>query len=118
MSKEQHALVKFLHARINDAESFARDHQHWIGTGTPLVTINGGGTALQRHLDPEHMLAECQAKRRIIHAFPASERWIETTTLRATEPSYTNGGWDIPVVLYILAQMDADHPDFQKEWLL
>ena len=60
-------------------------------------------------------VAECEAKRRIVAAYPARQRWIEDHRL-CEEPTLTPAGWDIPPALLILADVYAEHPDYDRSW--
>lgn len=80
------------------------------GEGTGVVShmyYEGGGASIKnaahiaRH-DPARVLAECEAKRRIVE-------WM------SDEVEYVVFGDD---VLRALATVYADHPDYQPEWKL
>ena len=63
---------------------------------------------------PERVLAECEAKRRIIslHALMEHERTASLLS-RVITPSVLVG---MGAVLRILALPYADHPDYREEW--
>lgn len=69
----------------------------------------------------ERVLAECEAKRRIVGKHAASEPWETPDGER--QACMSCGYWeDEPVVDYpcenlrILASIWADHPDYREEW--
>ncbi len=65
-------LVKFLTARLDERERFARNAEHAVGTKyDPLVvsageTLNMGLVMLYRESDPARVLAKVEANRRIL----------------------------------------------------
>jgi hypothetical protein len=94
------ALTEFLLARIPEDEAGAREAQalaniytdpqwHW------LVAHNGGSRWQQTSHDPARVLAECEAKRRIVEWCSDFMQWPP---------------------LYALAAVYADHPDYREEW--
>jgi hypothetical protein len=116
-------LIDFLLARIAEDEAAARQADDvcpapW-GHSEPMVSSRSGhledavGTAVaitapvfQAHIlrhDPAHVLAECEAKRRIMEEF--SGNWVDEGHEAAGE-----------VALGHLAAVYADHPDFRDEW--
>ena len=63
------------------------------------------------HYDPDRVLGECEAKRRIVEAAneerPKGANWT----------AYMRGIWAAQnAVLYDLALPYADHPDYREEW--
>ena len=66
--------------------------------------------------DPARVLDECAAKRRIVAIYPARERWVEDRMICELEPRMARAGWDVPPVLYALAAVYSDHPDFDEAW--
>ena len=87
-------LAGFLLARIAEDESETR----WLGPCDCRVE----GFPLQHGLRcPERVLAECEAKRRIV-----------TTQLQP----YPAGHAPATLVLRLLALPYADHPDYRQEW--
>ena len=97
-------LTEFLLARIAEDEEWAMTS---ASTSTPgsFTRDNYGALLIQ----PTRVLAECEAKRRIIEL--ANEQWGELDL-------YTTG--EIPPewvrVLELLALPYADHPDYRQEW--
>ena len=55
-------LTEFLLARIAEDEKVARDWHHHPSK----VEVHGGGTGYLGIVNPERVLAECEAKRRIV----------------------------------------------------
>jgi len=115
-------LTEFLLARIAEDESVARNsalhfddgrRANWLeaasgvlDTGDELWTL--GDSAISRHaerFDPARVLAECEAKRRIVE-------------LVRPDPSMPvdSGRFVSAGVLMLLALPYADHPDYRDEW--
>jgi hypothetical protein len=87
-------LTDFLLARIAEDEAVAlraRDNAGSFGVGGHMVAWT-----------PGRVLAECEAKRRIIE--------------RVSEVKWTGSYAVRDVVLEILALPYADHPDYRPEW--
>ena len=114
-------LADFLLARIAEDESVAREATpgHWVADRDFLDTESGEGgdayiyasgqmivgaasdedAAFVERNDPERVLAECEAKRRIVERFaPTCNGYSE--------------------LIAILALPYADHPDYREEWTL
>lgn len=112
------SLAQFLFARLDEDEQAARragDSFRQIGETGILVategdqveecaTANWGGIAehIVRH-DPARVLAEVDAKRRLIG-------WVLRWPLRPHPPSSVDG------VLELLALPYASHLDYREEW--
>jgi len=113
-------LTDFLLARIADDEAAARGlgHAHWIDDGTWWLegvehsVIGPDEVAfthpayvphIVRH-DPTRVLAECEAKRRIVEHHTQSEWGHEHDP---DSPCHT---------LRLLALPYVDHPDWREEW--
>jgi hypothetical protein len=113
-------LADFLLARIAEDEEAARaaiepDQLHpWGDRTLPRRRpedvpdeVRGylGGTWGEHFArwDPARVLAECDAKRRIV-------QWVQRWPWRAEPPSSVDG------LLPILALPYADHPDYREEW--
>jgi Family of unknown function (DUF6221) len=96
-------LTDFLLARLAEDEAVASATLANFGLARDL---KGPMLAHVTHFDPARILAECEAKRRIVG-------------LKA-QPSdpYTPGGYVTDEILLALAQVYADHPDYRKEWRL
>ncbi|MBT2533296.1 hypothetical protein J7E83_14445 [Arthrobacter sp. ISL-48] len=87
-------IIEFLEARINEAESAARQQ---LSGGEP-------GTGVTGWCDPGRVLAECAAKRKILGNVP----------LVADVPTETGGTSEY--VLMCLASVHQDHPDYEEGW--
>lgn len=119
-------ITEFLLARIAEDEAVARAASHdgprWrhpVDIWGPIVTIDDGtdfgeaiayaegrptddqGEHIARH-DPARVLAECEAKRRIVEV--------------ARYAPEGAGGWGFRRTLRALASVHADHPDFDEAW--
>lgn len=108
-------LTDFLLARIAEDEADARqlevdlerwDHERAVngadGTQGSVVaaTLRGGA------FDPARVLAECEARRRIVEAFERAEANGVDSEM----------GYGLVVALELLALPYADHPDYREEW--
>jgi hypothetical protein len=105
-------LTEFLLARIAEDEATAREAQtlasiytdpqwHW------LVAHNDGSRWQQTSHDPARVLAECEAKRRI----------VELVGRPSSDDEWFMGRADaLDEVLSYLALPYADHPDYREEW--
>lgn len=67
---------------------------------------------------PSRVLAECEAKRRIIEMHPQTRQYVDDRTLGDGEPRIVDLGLDLPAELLVLASVYADHPDYRQEWRL
>lgn len=116
-------LAEFLLARIGEDEAVAR-----VATGGPWFAVasgvEGAGTVLHdshilhndanhitRH-DPARVLAECEAKRRIMSLFAPTL----ADELSAAAGDWNEVAWRGEQVLRYLALPYADHPDYRGEW--
>jgi len=112
-------LVAFLRARLDEDERIARacdGHTTFDGTGiVPGATARGPvmavlpshvATHIARH-DPARVLAEVDAKRRIIDGLAeALDRHAD----------YITGTFTVEDVLRLLALPYRDHPGYRPEW--
>lgn len=108
-------ITEFLLARIEEDEAVARRVQEGLGepgdTGIWSVTIGvSGNDAKFAHVaaSPVRVLAECAAKRAIIAECRADHEDAMTRNDDTTELT--------TVVLYTLAAVYKDHPDYREEW--
>jgi len=113
-------ITEFLLARIAEAEAVARDGRDavppWGGAYAVVSTSprNPGGVEYLA-IDPARVLAECEAKRRIV------ERYADCVS-RQSEPDYSTTEALIQSseyedwTLLALASVYADHADFREEW--
>jgi hypothetical protein len=127
-------LAEFLLARITDEESLARDaasegnpHRSGWQLWTNKVDTTPGGEVLgprgSVEAHPSRVLAECEAKRRIVelHAITVTEDWInpiDGPAYRDDDHSCAICGWvrDACETVKLLALPYADHPDYEEEW--
>lgn len=84
--------------------------------GTEVATEEAWWEHVDSVHERERVLAECKAKRSILNAYPAQERWIEERMLCEMGPRMVRAGWEIPPALYALAAIFADHADFDEAW--
>ena len=97
-------LVEFLEARIDDDE-YDANRELLLGTTTVLTRMNS------------RILAECAAKRAVIvlaQKAAEAEREFDDYewqgTVKRREPLAGDA------ILYALAAVYKDHPDYQEEW--
>jgi hypothetical protein len=132
------SLVAFLQARYDEDDQAARDaggkswewEQHYgdmcndptceygnLATDdTILMSVHAydikvpwqGAEHIARH-DPARVLAEVEAKRRLLKQFR-----LRGDSVRAVVQPSTGGVWDD--MLRLLALPYADHPDYREEW--
>ncbi|MFE5090618.1 DUF6221 family protein [Streptomyces sp. NPDC056638] len=119
-------LVQFLRDRLDEDEQAARRvKSSWRQIGETGVIVasdgeraeecaNGNWTGIAEHIvrhDPARIMAEVEAKRRILRAH---EKWCEGRC----EAKYPEGGFDAAHFWSIksLATVYADHPDYRDTW--
>jgi hypothetical protein len=116
-------LTEFLLARIAEDEAVAKEFDRELERdfGSPkaaalssdLAVIGSGYMDYPAlSIDSTRVLAECEAKRRIV------ERFGVLIGDRPPESSLDEDGWVLIAweTLYDLASVYADHPDFREEW--
>jgi hypothetical protein len=106
-------LVEFLRARLDDDKRIAEAASepggpHWPNSDIEIRTPQMEHA--RRH-DPARVLAEVEAKRRIVEAFEADDN----------RERYGGCGDDcewkaLDYALRLLALPYADHPDYRPEW--
>ncbi len=104
-------LEEFLLAQIAKDEARARD-EAVLRDGDPYYAPEGlEQSEFDRHINPARVLAECEAKRRIVNGWidPFGE-WTATQAAAAAQQKART--------LRLLALPYADHPAFQEEWRL
>lgn len=127
-------LTDFLLARIAEDEKAARDRSRTAVMPDGNLTERGLTSRSRRtwqiysEVDNEwrasdardvaRVLAECEAKRRIIEMHPQTRQYGECHTLSEAEPRIVDLGLDLPAELLVLASVYADHPDYRQEWRL
>jgi hypothetical protein len=116
-------LADFLLARIAEDEAVARatSGQPWSATVPRMVHADGGFRIKSRYVastdhdedrahiarwNPARVLAECEAKRRIIEAASLTIEIYRSGTV-------LDLAWE---TLRLLALPYADHPDYRSEW--
>jgi hypothetical protein len=108
-------LTEFLLARIAEDEAVARGSQGagWA-TGSVRMVSQPAGTEHWTPaapgwvlVEPNHVLAECEAKRRVVERCAPDDRTAAQLVAVASLASD---------VLRLLALPYADHPDYQQEW--
>ena len=105
MTTTTNDLVGFLLARIADAEAAAHlieAGEDWHPTDE-CTTCDATRAARAKYGDPARVLADCEAKRRIV-------KWAKDWPLRPSRPS------DEDTILGLLALPYAGHPDYREEW--
>ena len=122
-------LTEFLLARIAEDEADAAEVQSHVnrwrreqlqgadGTQASIVLATSEGGPC----DPQRVLAECEAKRRIVEVAGPREVWTAATVRIGAQEMRVPGEMlsmpgKCPEVLLILALPYADHPDYQQEW--
>ena len=122
-------LAKFLLARIAEDEAVARtawsvgpEWSSWNRSWDtkPVRDLAAGGqriaalpTTIDEHVcrhDPARVLAECEAKRRIVEDRQRIDRSAGDTDWHS---GYSDGNYD---AIKALALPYADHPDYREEW--
>ena len=114
-------ITEFLLARIAEDEEVAGAlpaDGYYTDDGRVLeVPPDAAGSTWPRRWSPVRVLAECEAKRRIVEGWRASlERHIDTEQPVDGEDFYRGGEWGIDYALRALAAVYADHPDYREEW--
>jgi len=102
-------LVAFLRARLDEDERHvdAMD-DFWLDTNDEFT-----GDAVRRFTDEKRVLADIDAKRRIL------EQCEHTLSYRPPVPRGKAGEWALAsATVMLLALPFADHPDYRDEWRL
>ena len=106
-------ITQFLEARISEDEAEAGSGWSRLGD-TRWERDNYGRTMLT----PSAILAECAAKRAIIELAPKAteaEQGFDDYVWRGAGPEQ-NEPYTGDAILYALAAVYKDHPDYQQEW--
>jgi hypothetical protein len=109
-------LIAFLKARLDEDVKVARDATFWTG-GVPEWTARAepDWVHIARH-DPARVLAEVEAKRRIIdRAEFVANHGPARDHVRALDMT-TGASAALRDVLRLLALPYADHPAYREEW--
>jgi hypothetical protein len=114
-------LVEFLLARIAEDEGRARSALGLLGIETEWHRVEWlrdrgltrSDAQHMTHHSPRRVLAECEAKRRIVEEF-AKEQWVIEQGHRT---EWTEAGQATrETALRHLAGVYADHPDYDEAW--
>jgi hypothetical protein len=125
-------LTDFLLARITDDEAVARatSGQPWSATVPRMVHADGGFRIKSRYVastdhdedrahiarwNPARVLAECEAKRRIVDAEVLRDVGPASHYVSPDVHAAIAGRTATPV-LRLLALPYADHPEYRSEW--
>ena len=100
-------LTEFLLARIAE-DRHAAEHADWAMQGKWYADADDKVDEFVREFSPARVLAECEAKRRIV------EQWERISTRLQVDLDQTQG-WE---TLRVLASVYSDHPDYRQEWRL
>jgi Family of unknown function (DUF6221) len=117
-------IVEFLLARIGEEEAVARDAQDAASVYGPDFEITYDWARYTRHKtsggsgtgfypgapSPARVLAECEAKRRIVADRVRSDR---NTNDDEWQMGYSDANCS---AVFALAAIDADHPDYDTRW--
>ena len=116
-------LTEFLLARITEDEAAAREATTPNG-GSIYADRNMLGTKLLTHIkrrNPARVLAECEAKRRIVESLVDAEDAV--TKYDSDDPNNPPAYWQewgnlhaLRLAAELLALPYADHPDYREEW--
>lgn len=108
-------LVEFLLARIVEDETVARENSFQLGGPRPWALFEGDPPISPICIDPRRVVAECDAKRRIIEEHHRSGVTCPRCSL-GTEDGEVVFERDPCMTLRLLAPPYADHPDYRDEW--
>jgi len=102
-------LAEFLLARIWDDQTIAESARVHVDDldGWPAVTA----AHVLRH-DPARVLAECEAKRRIVERYRRHERDVTPHGVALDD----SARFALEDTVRDLAQTYADHPAYRQEW--
>ena len=104
-------ITEFLLARIGEDEGQARSALEELESCPPSAYDVAQVPMLDAG-DPSRVLAECEAKRRIVTALASREDpWADLVS-----DADRGAGWALREACRSLAQPFADHPDYQDEW--
>jgi hypothetical protein len=112
MTTATQTITEFLEARIAEDEAAARlrDVQTFGAEQRAFAGVQGV-------FDPARVLAECEAKRRIVAVHSIRADTCETCTEYHSQISgCENEPWPCATIR-ALASVYADHPDFDPAWL-
>jgi HJR/Mrr/RecB family endonuclease len=107
-------LAEFLLARIAETEKVARAAMP--AQGDWVTVTDGSGDEVVLGMSGTRVIAECQAKRRIVALYLGSQDGLanETDELRRLIAETISNSY--VEVLKELAVLYAGHPDYREEW--
>jgi hypothetical protein len=104
-------IAEFLLARIAEDERVVEQHRqlHDEGEWDKVNPHKIVAVGPRLTIDPARVLAECEAKRRIVG-------WFQTLGAMTDRDSLETRHNELLHVLSALALPHADHPDYRQEW--
>lgn len=107
------SLPEFLLARVSEDEASAQAVQEGVWCVSGEVAAED---AVKRLGNPARVLAECEAKRRIVEQY--QEAVVDAEAELDMEMGWVKDGVveALATSLRILALPCAEHPDFREEW--
>lgn len=103
-------LADFLLARIAEDEAVARQAvDYWSGDAASQPEYDH----ITLH-DPARVLAECEAKRRIVERYLDVKAYVDRGNYDVDEYAAELSG--LETALEFLTAPHADHPDYREEW--
>ena len=114
-------LAEFLLARIAEDEDWPPEDElgHDAFYRCPLAYGHQGECTCGAVAARRRALAECEAKRRIVEAYLEAEALMRATPGQSVEAAIMIGGAKaFEVVCKVLAQVYAEHPDYDQAWVI
>lgn len=114
-------LSAFLLARLAEDEAAAKaagsdQRVTWATTANAAASAAGADAGLFILFnDPARVLADVEAKRRIVGLHPSYGGYGERCATCQSEDDLAGDPWPCPT-LRALASVYADHPEFREEW--
>jgi hypothetical protein len=102
----EHSITAFLLARIAEDEAIAQAAlEPWAGEddGATIGDFSRESFVFVKHFGPDRVLADCEAKSRIINLHNPCADWSYGDATTCPE-------------LVALASVYADHPDYRDKW--
>ena len=112
--KEEHSMVYAGHW-VPVVETAERSIPNGEGDGVITWRVPATLDHIARH-DPDRVLAECEAKRRIVAEHPEQVDMIPESEGFGSVQYEVPGRRYVPEVLRLLAMPYADHPDYDEAW--
>jgi len=110
-------LTEFLLARIDEDVEAAIDAD-WAMQGKWYVDADDKVDEYVRRVSPARVVAECEAKRRIVKIHTEGLDDFDGSELYSTGCDGCRSAlWPCPTILALILPY-ADHPDYQPEWKL